>query len=162
MSIDAEGLRAALLAALAIPGWADRVVTGAPYDGVDALVGAAITAATPLTASDIGEALGAHPRIGERRDGEDPQARFSRAEQAASADPDETLAALLAAGNAAYERRFGRVFLIRAADRGRAEIIAELIRRLANDDAEELAEVGEQLRQIMALRLRATFSAATA
>ncbi len=167
MPIETDLLRERLLAALAVPSWADRVVVGAPYDDVDALVDAATAAATPLTAADIAEALGAHPRIGERRDGDDAEARFSRAEQAASADSDdssaaETLARLLAVGNAAYERRFDRIFLIRAAGRSRAEILAELIRRLADDEATELDEVGEQLRQIMTLRLRAMFAADTA
>ncbi len=158
MPIEAEGLRERLLVALAVPAWADRVAAGAPYDGVDELVDAAVTAATPLDGSEIEQALSAHPRIGERRVGDDAEARFSRSEQSASADPDETLAGLLAVGNAAYERRFDRVFLIRAAGRSRAEIIAELIRRLANDDSDEFAEVGEQLRQIMALRLQTMFA----
>jgi len=70
------------------------------------------------------------------------------------------LAAAIAAGNAAYERRFGRVFLIRAAGRTRAEILGELRRRLELDDAAELAIVGEQLREIALLRLRSTFEAA--
>jgi len=162
MSIGADGLREQLLIALAVPAWADRVVAGAPYEDVDALVAAAVEAATPLAEADVAESLGAHPRIGERRTGDDAESRFSRAEQSASTDPDETLAGLLAVGNAAYERRFDRVFLIRAAGRSRAEIIAEIIRRLANDDATELAEVGEQLRQIMALRLRTMYAETTA
>ena len=59
-----------------------------------------------------------------------------------------------AAGNAAYERRFGHVFLIRAAGRSAEEMAAELDRRLANDDAHERAEVTEQLAQITRLRVQ--------
>lgn len=147
-------LRETLLTALAVPRWADDVLAAAPFADADSLVAAALAAATPLSAADVDAAMSAHPRIGERREGDGAEARFSRAEQAASADPDETLAALLAEGNRAYERRFDRVFLIRAAGRSRPEILTQLIRRLANDEAEELAETGEQLRQITALRLR--------
>ena len=57
------------------------------------------------------------------------------------------------AGNAAYEQRFDRVFLIRAAGRSAEEILAELDRRLENDDATERAETVDNLRQITALRL---------
>ena len=60
---------------------------------------------------------------------------------------------IMLAGNRAYEERFDRVFLIRAAGRGAGEILAELERRLGNDDATERAETLEQLRQIALLRL---------
>ena len=156
---DPAALRAALLECLAVPRWADDVAANAPFADADALITAAMDAATPLTAADIDAAMSAHPRIGERRAGDDAEARFSRAEQAASTDPDETLAALLVEGNAAYERRFDRVFLIRAAGRTRPEILTQLIRRLANEDAHELAEVGVQLREITELRLRQRFGA---
>jgi 2-oxo-4-hydroxy-4-carboxy-5-ureidoimidazoline decarboxylase len=64
----------------------------------------------------------------------------------------------MAQGNAAYEARFGRVFLIRAAGRSRAEIFGELERRLDNDDATELRETAEQLRDIAVLRLQTVFA----
>ncbi|MGC5167389.1 2-oxo-4-hydroxy-4-carboxy-5-ureidoimidazoline decarboxylase [Luteimicrobium sp. DT211] len=159
--LTAAAMRDALLPALAVRRWADDVLAGAPYDSVDALVEAATAAATPLTDAELDEALAAHPRIGERPSAEhgEAEARFSRTEQASSDAGDPALAARLAEGNRAYEGRFGRVFLIRAAGRTRAEILAELDRRLALDDDQERAVVAEQLREIMALRLRATFAA---
>jgi 2-oxo-4-hydroxy-4-carboxy-5-ureidoimidazoline decarboxylase len=60
----------------------------------------------------------------------------------------------LAAGNADYERRFDRVFLIRAAGRSRIEILSELERRLAHSDEQELPIVADELRQIALLRLQ--------
>ena len=59
----------------------------------------------------------------------------------------------LRAGNAAYEARFGRVFLVRAAGRSSSEILAELERRLGNDEATERAETVTALRDIALLRL---------
>jgi len=117
----------------------------------------AVSIATPLSEAEIEEALAAHPRIGEKATGSGAEATFSASEQAASADEDEVLAAHLADLNALYERRFGRVFLIRAAGRSRAEIVAELERRLGNPAKAELAEVADQLRGIALLRLRATY-----
>ena len=63
------------------------------------------------------------------------------------------MAERLAAGNRAYEERFDRVFLIRAAGRDAPEILAELERRLGNDDATERGETVTQLREIALLRL---------
>ncbi|HEY6743015.1 MAG TPA: 2-oxo-4-hydroxy-4-carboxy-5-ureidoimidazoline decarboxylase, partial [Lapillicoccus sp.] len=69
-------------------------------------------------------------------------------------DPDNLdTASRLAAGNAAYEQRFDRVFLVRAAGRSADEILAELDRRLENDDATERSETVEQLGEIAVLRL---------
>ncbi|WP_062312409.1 2-oxo-4-hydroxy-4-carboxy-5-ureidoimidazoline decarboxylase [Demequina rhizosphaerae] len=151
-----EPQREDLLACLNVSRWADALAARA-YPTMLELERAAVSAGTPLTPEEIEEALAAHPRIGERREGDGAEARFSRAEQASSASPDEALAARLASLNAAYEERFGRVFLIRAAGRSREEIVGEIERRLENDDVAELAEVADQLRGIALLRLRATY-----
>ena len=70
---------------------------------------------------------------------------------------DDDVAAI-AAGNAAYEERFGRVFLIRAAGRTPGEIRAALERRLHNDPDAETIEATGQLAEIALLRLRTAFA----
>jgi len=154
---DAQ-LREGLIACLHVRRWADDVVAAGPYGSVDALVEAARDAATPLSAAEVDEAMAQHPRIGERPGGTGQSASFSRAEQASSASGDEELAARLAAGNAAYEARFGRVFLIRAAGRSREEILGELERRLRLDPEEEIGIVGSELRDIALLRIPQAFT----
>ncbi|MCP2368743.1 2-oxo-4-hydroxy-4-carboxy-5-ureidoimidazoline decarboxylase [Agromyces flavus] len=152
-----------LRACLHVERWVRDVARGAPYDTVDDLLAAADAAATPLSPAEIDEALAAHPRIGERAAGDGAAERFSRSEQAAAADADDArLAAAIAQGNRDYEARFGRIFLIRAAGRTRAEILEELHRRLGLDDGAELAVVGEQLREIALLRLRSLHADAAA
>jgi len=146
-------LREALMTCLAVPRWADEVAAQSPFDSAAALLAAARTAATPLSRSEIDEALSGHPRIGEAPRGDSQSARFSRTEQSSSDAADATLSAAITEGNRAYEERFGRVFLIRAAGRSRTEILAELHRRLALDDAAELRVVGTELRDIALLRL---------
>jgi 2-oxo-4-hydroxy-4-carboxy-5-ureidoimidazoline decarboxylase len=159
---DSE-LRAGLEAALSVRRWVIEVSGIAPFESVDELLQVASRAATPLRPSEIDEALAHHPRIGETASGDGAAAAHSRREQgaiAADSDADadaEALSAALAAGNAAYEARFERVFLIRAAGRTRAEILDELTRRLALDHEAELEIVGQQLREIAMLRLAATF-----
>ena len=146
-------LREGLTASLAVPRWVEDVASHAPFDDLEHLLAVAYTEATPLAPEEIAHAISHHPRIGERPTGEGTSQAFSRAEQGTS----EELADEIAAGNRAYEERFGRVFIIRAAGRTRAEILAELTRRLALDDETELVIVGEQLRDIALLRLEKLF-----
>jgi 2-oxo-4-hydroxy-4-carboxy-5-ureidoimidazoline decarboxylase len=147
-----ETTREVLLGCLSVPRWADDVLAGQPYADRDALLAAADRAARELTDDELGQALSGHPRIGERG-GAPGMSAQSRQEQS-GVDPGEAdTATRLAAGNAAYEERFGRVFLIRAAGRDGEEILAELDRRLRNDDATERAETVDNLRQITMLRL---------
>ncbi|MDN6748502.1 MAG: 2-oxo-4-hydroxy-4-carboxy-5-ureidoimidazoline decarboxylase, partial [Brevibacterium sp.] len=91
--------------------------------------------------------------IGEKTEGASAEAAHSSREQAGLGALDDSVQDRLAAGNAAYEERFDRVFLIRAAGRDPEEVLGELERRMTNTDTQELAEVGEQLIQIAALRL---------
>lgn len=149
----ADAVRVALVWA-AVPWWAEAVVAGRPYATVDQAASEAVMAAAAWGPDDLDAALAHHPRIGERARGEGSEAEASRREQAAMATAADGVAVAMAEANAAYERRFGRVFLIRAAGRAPDEMLAEARRRLGNDDATEAAEAIDQLRQIAALRLR--------
>lgn len=151
----ADEVTAALLACCAVPGWAAAIAEGRPYADAPALLARADQAARRLTPAEVDLALAAHPRIGERPAGADPEAAWSRQEQAAvHRDPDDTeTARALAEGNRAYEDRFGRVYLVCASGRSGAELLADLRRRLGNDDATEAAVVADELRKIALLRL---------
>ncbi|RKR76015.1 2-oxo-4-hydroxy-4-carboxy-5-ureidoimidazoline decarboxylase [Frondihabitans australicus] len=155
---NANDFRDKLRTALHVERWVDDVAAKAPFSDLDSLVMAAYDAATPLTPAEIDEAVAAHPRIGEKPAGATQSAALSRSEQSAPDADDEQLAAAIAQGNADYEARFGRVFLIRAAGRTRAEVLSELLRRLELDDQTELEIVGEQLRDIALLRIETLFS----
>jgi len=156
--VDEAGLREGLTACLHVRRWVDEVVAGGPYASLDGLLTAASEAATPLSADEVDEALADHPRIGQRPAGTGASASFSRAEQASSQSEDAGLAARLEAGNAAYEAKFGRVFLIRAAGRDRPEILAELERRLRLPPDEEVAVAAGELRDIALLRIPQLFA----
>ena len=153
-----EELRTALAACLAVPRWVDEVAGNAPFRSTADLLEAARRAASPLSRAEIDQAMAEHPRIGEKPTGSSQAAGFSRAEQSSANAGDVELAAAITAGNQRYEERFDRVFLIRAAGRGRPEILAELTRRLALDDETEADIVGSELRDIALLRLGALAS----
>lgn len=152
--IDDAALRENLYASLAVRRWVEDVASRAPFGNLDELLAVASAAASPLSPDEIDEAIAHHPRIGEKPVGQGASQEMSRSEQGASTEfADE-----IAAGNAAYEKRFGRVFIIRAAGRTRREILDELTRRLQLDDAIEIQIVGEQLRDIALLRLEKLYS----
>lgn len=149
---------AALVRACAdVDRWVDEMVAGRPYASVDAVVEAAQQRAHPWTDSEVDAALARHPRIGERAQGEDADAQMSRREQA-GVSTDADVQSRLAEGNAAYEARFGHVFLIRAAGRSAEEILTALQQRLTHTPDHERRIAAEQLREIAALRLRGALS----
>lgn len=137
--------------------WVTEIVEGRPYGSVDDLVDTARSAAHPFTAAELEDALAHHPRIGERADGGSQEAHLSRSEQA-GLDLDDDVQVQLKEGNRAYEQRFGRVFLIRAAGRSSQDILASLRTRLDNDVQTEDEVVADQLRQIALVRLAAAVS----
>lgn len=155
-ALDIHGASDVLRPCADVDRWMESILGARPFESLEGLLGCAQEAARPFTEAEIDAALAHHPPIGERASGASAEAALSRGEQA-GLNPDARVAAELVAGNRAYEERFSRVFLIRAAGRTSEEILAELLRRLENDPETELAEVGEQLRAIALLRLATAF-----
>ena len=152
-ALDRDAARAALRPCVDIDRWIDAVVDGRPYADVEEALSAARLAADPWTEPEIDGALAHHPRIGERAAGAGTEATLSRSEQAGVDITDDAMQGALVAGNLAYEDRFGRVFLIRAAGRSSREILDALNARLLHSPDEEIAVVAQQLREIAVLRL---------
>lgn len=152
-TLPPEEAATALHACLAAPAWVEALVTGRPHGDAAAWLTAARQAYDRLPDDDVLAALAVHPRIGASPAGDTRDAASSRREQARVTAAGDDVKAAIAEGNRAYEERFGRVFLIRAAGRSPEEILAELARRLRNDDVAELAEAREQLLQITLVRL---------
>ncbi|HST67979.1 MAG TPA: 2-oxo-4-hydroxy-4-carboxy-5-ureidoimidazoline decarboxylase [Mycobacteriales bacterium] len=152
-ALPAEAAERELLACNAAPRFAREVAAARPYPSVAALADAAGRVAAGLGWDEVGAALAAHPRIGQRASGNSAEAASSRREQAAVDGAAEEVKQALADGNRAYEERFGHVFLIRAAGRGPAEMLAELTRRRHNDETTERAETTAQLAEITRLRV---------
>jgi 2-oxo-4-hydroxy-4-carboxy-5-ureidoimidazoline decarboxylase len=142
-----------LLTCLNVPRWAAEVAGGRRYADFAALAAQAEASAAQLSDGELSAALDGHPRIGERA-GAGHEAEFSAREQAQVDHNDAAVMAALAEENRVYEQRFDRVFLIRAACRSSSEILAELRRRLGNDDETERAETVAALREIALLRLK--------
>lgn len=143
---------------VALPEWADALALRRPYASRDELFSTANALTQNWDKAALAQALNAHPRIGEKPAGSQAEAALSRQEQGAVNDLDADLAQALREGNARYEARFGRVFLIRAKGRSGEEILQALHARLENSDAQEVRAALEQLREITLLRLKGVIS----
>ncbi|MBH0778258.1 2-oxo-4-hydroxy-4-carboxy-5-ureidoimidazoline decarboxylase [Nocardia bovistercoris] len=141
----------ALLDCCSSPELVRAVLAGRPYADADALVAAADAALAGLDESEIDRALSGHPRIGERA------GSASAREQAGVGDAER---AALAEGNAAYERKFGHIYLVCASGRSGAELLELLTNRLGNDPATERQIMRTELGKINRIRLRRLVGAA--
>ncbi|WP_169944690.1 2-oxo-4-hydroxy-4-carboxy-5-ureidoimidazoline decarboxylase [Microbispora sp. H11081] len=133
--------------------WVEKVAARGPYEDLDGLRRVSGSVFAELAWDDVLEALAAHPRIGERPGGAGREAAWSRAEQSGTADAGGDVLGALREGNAAYESRFGHVYLVRATGRDAAELLALLRERLGHDEETERGVVREELSQIVELRL---------
>ncbi|GGR51573.1 2-oxo-4-hydroxy-4-carboxy-5-ureidoimidazoline decarboxylase [Nocardioides luteus] len=138
---------------VAIPSWVRGVVAGRPYAELTDLLATAERLAEGWTDDEVENALADHPRIGESPTGASRSAELSAREQAGVDPADGDVQERLRAGNAAYEERFGRIYLVRAAGRSAEEMLGLLERRLENDPATEIMVTKEQLAEIAVLRL---------
>jgi 2-oxo-4-hydroxy-4-carboxy--5-ureidoimidazoline (OHCU) decarboxylase len=136
---SAQELEKALLSCLCSLRWARRVADHRPYPDVNSLLAAADEAAYDLTWPDLTEALAAEPLP--------------------ALPPDAYAAAhtALSAAHAAYEARFGHVFVICLDGLSPSETLDRLLEairsRLANDPEEERAVVADELRRLARERL---------
>jgi 2-oxo-4-hydroxy-4-carboxy-5-ureidoimidazoline decarboxylase len=135
--------------------WAREVAQSAPFAGESELLAAAARAFDMLEPDDWLDAFSAHARIA----APDLPEAADRAEQSGLTGATETELAELRAGCAAYEARFGHVFLIRARGRCAADILAVLRDRLQRSPRQELAAAAAEEREIAAQRLQRTVPA---
>ncbi|WP_442819260.1 2-oxo-4-hydroxy-4-carboxy-5-ureidoimidazoline decarboxylase [Streptomyces sp. NBC_01236] len=138
-SAPADAVARTLLTCCRSLRWAHRLADHRPYPDLDALLAAADEAAYDLTPADVDEALA----------GESltllPDGAYSAAHTA------------LSAAHAAYESRFGHVFVIClddfAPEEALDQVLAGIRSRLTNDPEEERIITTEELRRLARGRL---------
>jgi len=148
---------AAVRACADIDSFVEALVGGRPYGDLAELFAAARELAAGWTPAEVERALADHPRIGERPTGEGASSEMSRDEQAGVGEEPE-IRRRLREGNAAYEARFGRIYLVRARGRTAEELLTMLEHRLGNDPDTELEVTKGQLGEIALLRLEGLLS----
>ena len=135
--------------------WVQRMIAARPFADRAALHAAADDIGTTLERADWLEAFAHHPRIGESalREKFKTTATWAGAEQAGAAGAAEAVIAELAAGNRAYEERFGYVFIVCATGKLADEMLAILESRMPNDSRTELDAAAAEQMKITHLRL---------
>ncbi len=137
--------------------WADRLAGRRPFHTADELLQASDEVWHALDITDWDEAFSTHPRIGETKapgTATAQAAKWSSEEQSAALTSEQRTQTELQHGNAAYEQRFGRIYIVCATGKSMEEMLTILRRRLKNDAAQELIEAAEQQRQITQIRLK--------
>jgi 2-oxo-4-hydroxy-4-carboxy-5-ureidoimidazoline decarboxylase len=142
--------------------WVEAMLARRPFGSVADLLWAADEAWHSTGPEDRDEAFAHHPRIGERHAAAPVGATartWSAEEQGAAAGADASARAALARANEAYERRFGRIYIVCAAGRGAEDLLADIAVRMKNDPGRERAIAAEEQRKITRLRLETLIGA---
>ena len=127
-----------------------------PFGTLEQMRAAARVEWFALSPADWREAFTHHPRIG---DCESLRRRFaatrdlSEREQSGAEGASEDVLAALAEANAAYEARFGYIFIVCATGRSAEEMLGMLRARLGNKPDEEIRVAAEEQAEITDLRL---------
>ncbi|HTW19553.1 MAG TPA: 2-oxo-4-hydroxy-4-carboxy-5-ureidoimidazoline decarboxylase [Mycobacteriales bacterium] len=146
-----DQVAADLMACCSSRQWADRMLDQRPYADSNALLVASDAAIAALDDVGLADALAGHPRIGERPTGSAHE--WSRREQSGVSTATAGVLEEIAAANAEYERRFGRVYLVCATGKTADELLAICRSRLGNDPQTEEGVVRIELAKITRIRL---------
>jgi allantoicase len=148
--LDDAALREALARCCGSARWVAAMATLRPFESRTQLLGEAEQVWWHLDDRDRIEAFGHHPRLGATalRD------RWAAAEQAGVAGASEETLAALAAGNVAYEAKFGHVFLLCATGVTADAMLAALRERLDDTPDREHRVAAAEHVKITGLRLQ--------
>jgi 2-oxo-4-hydroxy-4-carboxy-5-ureidoimidazoline decarboxylase len=136
--------------------WVEAMLARRPFESAAELLAAAHEAWRATGPEDWDEAFAHHPRIGERHAAAAVSATaraWSLGEQGAAAGGGASARSALARANEAYERRFGRIYVVCAAGRSADEMLADIAVRMKNDPDRERAIAAEEQWKITRLRL---------
>lgn len=136
--------------------WVSTLNAQFPFNSAAALYEAAERTWHNLAEADWREAFAHHPKIGDVRALQEKfasTAAWAAGEQGAVKQASlETLEAL-AAGNAAYEQKFGYIFIVCATGKSAAEMLALLQARLPHEPSQEIHVAMAEQAKITRLRL---------
>ena len=159
-ALDAQSAAREILPCCGSRAWANRLAALRPFEDEQQLYEASDRVWEGLTDDDWREAFDSHPRIGQQRTHSATaeslawSSQEQRAAMSSTGSQGDAVKLALAEGNRQYEERFGRIFIVCAAGKRAAEILAILNARMNNTPSLEWREAAEQQRQITQLRLR--------
>jgi allantoicase len=135
---------------------AARAKNASAFASLGALESRAAELWNALGAADWDEAFRAHPRIGEKKADAAQSAvahGWSTQEQASVDAASQATRDELREANLAYEKKFGRIYIVCATGKTAAEMLALAKERMSSDPDTELRRAAEEQRKITELRL---------
>ncbi len=137
--------------------WVERMVYSRPFESLGEVLETSDTIWEECDVDDYEEAFGHHPKIG---DVESLAKKYANTKQWAAGEQkgmdgaDLAVIHKLAEGNAAYEEKFGYIFIVNATGKSAAEMLALLEARMGNDPKDEIMIAAAEQNKITKLRLK--------
>ncbi|AEV96836.1 OHCU decarboxylase [Niastella koreensis] len=140
--------------------WVNNMLTALPAEDLVDLLGIAEEQWYLCHEPDWKEAFSQHPKIGDVASLKQKfaaTAQWTEGEQASVKEASEQTLQQLAAGNQAYEQRFGYIFIVCATGKSADEMLQLLQQRLYNNPEVEIQIAMEEQLKITNLRLEKLF-----
>ncbi len=140
--------------------WATKLLDCRPIASIEDLITASDTVWFDCSSADWKEAFTHHPKIG---DVDSLKKKFVTKEWATNEQSgvnaaDEKTLVDLAAGNEAYENKFGYIFIVCATGKSAEEMLTLLNKRISNSSEDEIKIAMKEQNKITHLRIQKLFS----
>ncbi len=141
--------------------WVNNMYRQRPFNSLEDLIQKADLVWGQTNETDWLEAFNHHPKIGDLKSLEKKFAStktLAGAEQASVEKASQQTLHDLAAGNEAYENKFGFIFIVCATGKSAEEMLQLLTSRMGNDKETELRTAAGEQQKITNLRLKKIIS----
>lgn len=137
--------------------WVALMLAQGPFDDEQSALAAAQKAEQQLNEDDWLEAFAGHPQIGDLASLQEKYAAtrdLAGQEQAGVNSADQAILETLARANAAYQEKFGFIFIVCATGKTAAQMLDLLEQRLPNSREEEIRNAAREQALITRIRLK--------
>ena len=158
--LDAKQKKTILHQCCGSANWVNKMLEALPAEDLVDLLEIAEEQWYACQEQDWREAFSHHPKIGDIESLKEKfaaTAHWAEGEQAAVQEASQQTLQELAAGNQAYEQRFGYIFIVCATGKSAGEMLQLLNLRLYNNPEEEMQIAMEEQNKITKLRLEKLF-----
>jgi 2-oxo-4-hydroxy-4-carboxy-5-ureidoimidazoline decarboxylase len=157
--MDIEEKKALLRQCCGSAAWVEKMVSMPAVEDLVDLFEDAEEVWYDCSIDDWKEAFRHHPKIGDldslrKKFSTD---RFAGDEQTGVKDASDDVLKRLAEGNAAYEKKFGFIFIVCATGKSAEDMLADLQERLRNQPKDEILNAMEEQNKITRIRLEKLF-----
>lgn len=142
--------------------WVERMVAAMPYNNLAALSTQADISWQNLTEADYLQAFEGHPKIGDvssLREKYRSTEKIAAGEQSGVNTATEQALGELKQLNDDYQEKFGFIFIVCATGKTATQMLDILVKRYANNRAEEIINAAEEQRKILQLRIEKMIAA---